>query len=241
MRLNETSISDVLKGLGYMRAKRDVYRASWSTDHVEHFLYFSMYGTPLEFLSVDFGLRSPGADAFGFESILAHGRKLYRSVEHQMRAEYDERTDCRMRFSLGNLADWGPQWSLYLPEMSDAELAKTLFSAVGDRLLPIVRGVTTTEAHLAFLLSNREYCRWLRTNGAMRAAQALFLAKKIGMDLREIGDLILMVENEIRPSLEKAIPRKGRPCLGFYRSCHCRSIYGIPWTQYLIAAEVARL
>jgi len=54
--LKEKTITLGLKELEYVRCGRLIYKASWSAPDVEHYLCFSMYGTPREFLAGDFGV-----------------------------------------------------------------------------------------------------------------------------------------------------------------------------------------
>lgn len=67
----DTLMKRELAALGYERLSRFVYRASWSTPEVEHFLYFCKDSR--QYFGADFGLRNPEADRFAFDSMVKYG------------------------------------------------------------------------------------------------------------------------------------------------------------------------
>jgi hypothetical protein len=182
--LDETPIKEALSDIGYRRLKRFVYKATWSTHAVEHFLYFSLYGKPKEYLTADFGLRNEQAQAFGFKSVRAYGGELYQLARH------DVRTHCAMIFSLGRLALWKPRSSLYLPSLSEIGLAEKIKVDVQNKLFPIIRSITEARSLLAFLNTDVEPNLWIYSNGAIRAAMIVSLARKCGMDAEQIRILL---------------------------------------------------
>jgi hypothetical protein len=160
MRIDENVISRPLADLGYKRVKRYVYRALWSSEDVEHFLYFSTWGAPKDYLTTYFGLRNPRAELFGVRSILAYGGHLYRLMRR------DAGTDCCMKFSLGMLAGWQPRASIYLPATSGPQIAATITKSVRGPLFPLVeRGdddrstpVTAAKRYRTFHLGAHKRC-----------------------------------------------------------------------------------
>ncbi len=195
--LYEVQINDALSELGYRRLRRFAYKALWSTPDVEHFLYFSVYGRPREFLTADFGLRNEQAQAFAFKSVQAYGGELYQLARH------DVSSHCSMRFSLGQLASWHPRASLHLPEMSEIALAEKIKLAIQDHLYPIIRGVMDTERLLYLLLADAEPYSWVHSNGAIRAAMIVSLATKNGMDVEKIRTLLQPYSRRIAVVLAK--------------------------------------
>jgi hypothetical protein len=198
MRFNEALVSRTLKDLGYQRVKRHVYRALWGSTEVEHFLYFSIWGTPKHFMAADFGLRNSRAEAFGVRSILTHGGELYRLMKH------DETNDCTIKFSLGKLAGWEPRSSIYLPDVTEADLATTLTASIRARMFPIVEHMTSANHLLAFLLTDSEPLIWARTDGAIRAAQIVDLARQCGVSENETREILLRFKREIAPHIVRA-------------------------------------
>ena len=193
--LNEDLITDSLADVGYRRIKQRVYKACWSTPDIDHFLYICLWGTPKEFLSADFGVRNEGAEAFSIKSLVAYGSDLYRLLRH------DAHTDCSMRFSLGKLGAWGSRWSLYLPEMSMAALSEKIKADVQERLIPVIRGVTSLDRLLSLLLDDAEPCPWVRINGAIRAAQIAYVARRLDKGPAEIRAMLKPHERQIVANL----------------------------------------
>jgi hypothetical protein len=196
--LDEVALSTVMADVGYSRLKRHVYRAEWSTPDVEHLMYFLLYGTPKDFLTVDFGLKNLEAEIFAIKEI-----KKYGGVSHQV-LRYDERIDSFMRFSLGTLASWGLRASIRISAMTGAKLAEKIRSDIDEKLLPIVEGVRTLNELLSVLLLDVEPFPWVRCNGAIRAGEVVNLARRLGMKPSEMRALLKPVSKWIRVDLAKA-------------------------------------
>ena len=196
--LKEKRITLGLEELGYVRCGRFIYKAAWSTPDAEHYLYFSMYGAPREFLSGDFAIRNEAAQSFGVRCVRTYGGALYQLVEE------DEPTRCYMRFPLGKVAGWNPRWSLTLSTLPEADLVKLIKGAVRDQLLPVIHDVTNLGRLLSLLERDEEPVRWVHVNGAMRAAQIAFLARALGMGTVEIRSMLRRRENELFTHLRGA-------------------------------------
>lgn len=196
--LDELSLRAAMADVGYQRLKRYVYRAEWSMPEVEHFVYFQLYGTPREYLAADFGIRNKEAESFAIRSIQAYGGDLYQLLRH------DDRSDCFMRFSLGQLASWGIRSSLKISAMSGAALAEKIKHDITQQLFPIIRDVTSLDRLLALLLVDAEPYPWIRCNGAMRAAMIVNLACRLGKHPSEIPTLLTPHNKEIANNLRKA-------------------------------------
>jgi hypothetical protein len=196
--LKEKTITLGLQELGYVRCGKFVYKAGWGTPDVEHYLYFSMYGTPKEFLAGDFGVRNVAAQSFGVKCIRAYGGAIYQFVEA------DEPMRCYMRFPLGKVAGWNPRWSLTLSTQPEAALVSLIKAAVQDKLFPVIRDVTNLGRLLSLLERDEEPVRWVHVNGAMRAAQIAYLARVLGIVTVEIRSMLRRRENELFAHLKGA-------------------------------------
>jgi len=196
--LKEKAITLGLKELGYIRCKRFIYKAGWSVPDVEHYLYFSMYGSPREFLAGDFGLRNEAAQSFGIKCVRAYGGAIY-----QFGAQ-DEPIQCYMRFPLGKIAGWNPRWSLTLSTQPESALVNLIKGAVRDELFPVIRDVTNLGQLLSLLERDEEPVRWVHVNGAMRVAQIAYLARVLGMGTVEIRSMLRHRENEVFAHLKGA-------------------------------------
>lgn len=199
--LDKLSLTAAMADVGYEYLKRHVYRAEWSTPEVEHFIYFQLYGTPREYLAADFGIRNKEAESFAIRSIQAYGGDIYRLLRH------DDRSDCSMRFSLGQLASWGVRSSLKISAMSGVVLAEKVGHDIEQQLFPIIRDVTDLDRLLSLLLVDAEPYPWIRCNGAMRAAMIVNLSRRLGMQPRKIHTLLKSHHKRIATNLFRASDR----------------------------------
>ncbi|HZP76546.1 MAG TPA: hypothetical protein VFB45_10420 [Pseudolabrys sp.] len=195
---DERALTVALAELGYSTFKRFAYRADWSTE-VEHFLYIHLWGTPKEYLQVDFGLRSKDALAFALRAIETYG-----PVIPGLPRLPNDPHNCYMRFSFGALAGWEMPPSLTISSMSGAALAQRIQHDIKQKLLPIVRHVTTSERLTALLLIDADPCRWAHCNGAMRAAIIAYLATRQGAEPAEIKTMLEPRKSEILAHLRGA-------------------------------------
>ena len=191
-------VSNVLRGLGYRLRKGSAYRAEWSTDGVEHFIYLTLYGTPKNFISLDFGVRNLFAQNFAIHEIQKYGGPQYSALK------YDEDNDCVMTFSLGKMSGWSPRWSLNGADFSAKDLSYRIKNDVEFRLFPAIQPLKTAKDLLSFLLIDAEPCPWVRSNEAIRAAQIIHLGRQVGMGSSEIRTALEPHEKAIASCLIKA-------------------------------------
>jgi hypothetical protein len=180
---DEKPITSGLAELGYRRLKKRTYKASWSSEDVEHFLFLSLH-SGRNYFSCDFGIRNPPAELFALECVKLYAGPAFQSIP------FDPRDRCAMRFSLGGLARWGTLWSLAISGMSEATLAEKVTWAVRDRLFPAVRSILAPADLFSLLVEDAEPCRWLHVSGALRAAIIVYLGRRMGMETRELESML---------------------------------------------------
>jgi hypothetical protein len=174
----EGLLAPVFSRAGYKQVDASVYKALWSTDEVEHFIYlFENMKAGSNLLKPDFGIRNPGAEAFSVHSIRKYGGELFSIWKH------NEATSCTMGFSFARLepASWPAS------NLSGQRLIDTFERSVTERLLPFVRHITTFEKLLQLLVSDEPMFPWAGCNGAIRAAQIVALAGHLGIDPSEVS------------------------------------------------------
>jgi hypothetical protein len=175
-----------LAGIGYCRLRKYIYRASWSTVAVEHFLYFGKDSR--QYFTAEFGLRNPDAEEFGIEAIAKYGHP-----NHQLwLRERDAATACSMTFEFERLDKFSrSSWPrVRLPEISGHDLAILVAGFVRKSLLPIIAGITGLESYLAFLLADREPHPWFASNMMIRAAQVVAVSSQLGYSKDETKELL---------------------------------------------------
>jgi hypothetical protein len=197
--LDEKSMTRDLSELGYLRLKRLTYKASWSSTDVEHFLYFSLFSGGY-YLACEFGVRNPAAQRFAIECLQLYGGPLFQTFR------VDPRFDCPMQFSLGRMAGWPERSSLIVSKMSASALADKVKRDVRDSLFPLIRSVLSAADLFSLLVKDDEPFRWLRVNGALRAAMIVYLGRRIGMQAGEIEAMLQPYLKEIAASVDRVTP-----------------------------------
>jgi hypothetical protein len=180
----DTLLASAMGEVGFRRVGRYIYRADWSTIDVEHFVFFSPYGTPIDYLAADFGVRNQRAQTFALEEIRIYGGNVYQLMET------NQETNCPMRFSLGRVASWGIRSSLKISSMSDRALAAKIKEDIEARLFPIVQQVAGIDRLLSFLMEDRESHSWVQCNGAIRAAMIIDLGVRQGISEAELQSML---------------------------------------------------
>jgi hypothetical protein len=176
-----------LAAVGYICLSKNVYRASWSTAEVEHFLYF---GTDSRrYFTAEFGLRNPEAEEFGIEAIAKYGHPNFQLWQR----EQNSATECSMTFGFAGLNEISREsWPrVRLPMIDGHDLAMMVASFVRQNLLPIIETITDLETYLAFLLTDRKPNPWLTSKNLMiRAAQVVAVSAQLGRSDADIRELL---------------------------------------------------
>jgi hypothetical protein len=175
-----------LAAVGYDRLRKFIYRASWSTAAVEHFLYFGKDSR--QYFTAEFGLRNPDADQFGVETMVKYGHH----PNFQLWASERDATTCSMTFDFGRLDKFSEDsWPrVRLPEISGHDLGILVVGFVRQHLLPVIEGVTDLQTYLAFLLADREPHPWFASNMMIRGAQVVAVSAQLGRSHAETRQLL---------------------------------------------------
>jgi hypothetical protein len=194
----EAAIDPVLFDNGYVRVQNDVYRAQWSNDEVEQFLYINKDLKHGNTLVGRFGVRNDVAEIFSCNAIRTYGGNNFKLFK------CGEQVGCTMSFSCYQI-DPG-HWPIHLSNLSESQIGKLLCDLINDHLVPTIGQITTLEKFLSLLISDNSYCPWVATNGAIRAAQIVALAGQIGLDWDHIRRLfeprLALIARGIAPGTE---------------------------------------
>jgi hypothetical protein len=180
-------IEAVLFDVGYERLGKGVYKACWSTNEVEHFLYVSRDPNRSDVVSGEFGIRNRVAEAFGCNAIHAYGGEIFKLFK------CGEPTTCAMNFSFGRLEPRG--WPIRCASFSGKEVGERFLTLITEHLIPTVGHIATLADLLAVLVADMSYCPWSGSNGAVRAAQIVALAGQIGLGAAHVR---AMLESRMR-------------------------------------------
>ncbi len=191
---DEKSLTPGLSELGYIRLKRLTYKASWSSTDVEHFLFASLFAGGNRFLC-DFGIRNPGAEQFALECLKLFGGPRLRDVR------FNPRYDCSNRFPLGKWAGWSIGWTLTISAFSEAAFADKVKGDVERLLLPVVRSILSPADLFSILSKNVEPCSWVTAGPPLRAAQVVYLGRRLGVTTSELRSMLQPYLTQIGGSL----------------------------------------
>jgi hypothetical protein len=81
--------------------------------------------------------------------------------------------------------------------MSDAALTDKIKSDIRDLLFPVVRSVLSAADFFSFLIRDDESSRWLKVNGAVRAAKIVYLGRQLGIQTAELEAMLQPYLKEI--------------------------------------------
>ena len=185
-----------LKGSGCDRINDRVFKLKNSSTEVEHFLYARLIMAG-ELFELNFGMRNREAEEFAINCMRSHGGEAFKWMRR------DERFDCSMRFSLGRLAHWGRYGLLVVSRPDLASTVARVEHDIQEILMPFIEGVCNLEALMQFLKKDALPCEWIYTNGAIRMAEILYIARKVGFKISEIEELASSLKKHIAGSLGK--------------------------------------
>jgi hypothetical protein len=187
----ENDLAAALKSVQYERVARLAYKATWGSPQVEHFVYFSVNGTPARFLNAHFGFRNPTAESFSVESIRKYGGQVFSALRH------DVRTDCLMRFPFHRLRPATRRWSIDMAALSGEEVAHVAEANIRAHLFPAVRAITGLDELFQVLVGDTEPYPWVASNGAIRAAHIVAVGMQIGLTERVTRAALATHERQI--------------------------------------------
>ena len=102
-------------------------------------------------------------------------------------------------------------WTLYVPRLTNFEIARAVQDIVTKHVRPMVDDVTTIDRYLSFLIKYEPPHFWASTNPAIRAAQIVVLASKVGMPSDRIRSILMPRLDVIAHGFITTSPMKDNP------------------------------
>lgn len=196
------AVERAMSSLDYSKLDGLVFRTAAADSKVEHHLVFDLWGERERFLTGQFGMKYAPAEAFAAQCVLLYGGPLYQLME------LDDPNHCSMKFPIGSLAKWTPRESLDLSILAPETVSEQVLAAISTIVSPLVRRIRAPKSLLDVLRADSDPCRWPFTNGAIRAAQIVFLAKTVGVDRHTILDELLSFDRIIASQLPRGTNTK---------------------------------
>ena len=199
--MNTKLLDEALEPVGYRRVRKGLYRFDSGTMACEHLLAVEAHGKSDCSLTADFGLRNPDAEAFAIDALRRHGDPVFEGWNAGA-------TGCVTWFSVGELLGWHPGAALWQRQATDQGLAAAFVAAIASAVVPIVKEVDSMTTLLRLLLSNTPPYQWVKSNGAVRAAQIIFLACRQGTSSAAIAASLqpYLREIEIGLGVHRRVP-----------------------------------
>ena len=173
--MNTRFLDGPLAAVGYRRIKQGVYAFDASSSDCTHLLDVQLHGKSDRSLTADFCMLNGDAEKFALDALRKFGDPAFKNWNN-------DTSQSVLRFSVGEVADWKPGDALWQRQASEDEFAKLFAEVLKERIVPIAKRVASAEELLRTLLSNDPPYKWIKSNGAIRAAEIVFLACRQGID-----------------------------------------------------------
>lgn len=171
--------SAALRGLGYHRLSEREYKAPWTSDRIDHFVYLRWLKKWGEQVSVSIGIRHREAQDFAIDMLRKFGPAL---MLENLKVGPNE---CWVGFQLGKLCSWPLPFSLYVGEIGVDGCVTRIVDDLQDTLHPLVEGINNDAAMYDFL-TQIEIRAMRPLNGAVHAAEIIFVGKRLGYSQDEV-------------------------------------------------------
>ncbi len=182
-----------LAAIGYKRVKAGIYAFTVPSDYIP-FLAVQTHGASDRYLTADFAFFHRDAEGFALNELRKYGDLAFKSWRN-------DATQSVIWFSVGEVAGWAPGRALWQRHLSDDNFAKLFARTIKNQIVPVVEQVASTDDLLRILLSNDAPYQWVKSNGAIRAAEIIFLTSRHGMSGAEIRLLLKPYLKEVEIGL----------------------------------------
>jgi hypothetical protein len=185
-----------LADLGFHRVEKFLYRSD-GHGAIQHFLEFQLWGGPLNYVLCDFGMASADGHRFAVECLKLYGGVSY-SWENWVPPVFG------VWCQVGRFCGWGPRSSLKLNKSEMHNISDRALRDIRDMILPKAKAVTSLEAFADQILKDEPWLPWITSHGAMRAAEYIYAARRIGTDPSTI---LSAIEPRAHPNVKSGLDR----------------------------------
>jgi hypothetical protein len=187
--MNRVLITQKLASIGGHKLTDDVFELPSECAEIRWLLFLTVRTGAETRISADIGVRCDASHQFSVAMLKKYGDASFEKWR------VNNLSSC-IRFSLGDWAKWQPGASLWQQNKTDDQFALEFTQAIGQFILPTVARVNSLAAYLQYLLTDEEPCEWVKTNGALRAAECIFLAAHCNKK-ESIDKMLIPFESEI--------------------------------------------
>lgn len=171
----EREIAEALQNAGYSRLGGRVFKAHWSNSAIDHFVYLRWLEKYRPSVSVEIGVRHREAQDFAAAMRRRFGPFPLRGLVDL--GAVDE-NGCLLIVNLGRLCSWPFPWALDPAELGVGVCIREVSNCLSGKLIPLTKEVRDDPSMYEFLTQMRIEALW-PTDGAARAAEAIFIGKRL--------------------------------------------------------------
>lgn len=173
------TLEEAVAELGFRRKSKLLYTLQCDEPGVEKYLEFRITGGAFPAILCDFGLGNAEALGFAVECLKAYGGAVYTNFQWPV-------PDYNVHCQIGRFCRWGILQSLDTGEMGLECAVETIVAALTNEILPRANTITDLPKLCSLFISDHDWMPWLTCNGAMRAAECVYLMRGLGHTQAEI-------------------------------------------------------
>ena len=200
----EGALGAALSDLGYARVEKQVFRAPWSTETVDHFVYLRWLPRYGPRLSVEIGIRHREAQSFALGVLHNYGPWPLRDLVDVRKLIESDKHGCLHRTKLETLCSRPFPGSFDLTELGPEACVKITVEGLQETLFPMVAGIGDDPAMYGFLMQTPVDAHW-PPHAAARAAEAIFIGKRLNYPQARIFADIEAFEEYIPSQIDDAL------------------------------------
>jgi hypothetical protein len=158
------------------------------------FVDLNIFGNPKNNVGCDVGLKNDLSFSFAIDALKLHGGEVYRQSTWKPDA-------FNTRCQVGRVCEWRPRMSLRISDYGRSGLLTKLGEDLELHILPNVTRYNDSARYLTLLGEDNRLFPWDTCNGAMRAAELIFLGRESGKTQSELSYILSNYEDNIRSGL----------------------------------------
>ncbi|WP_027516484.1 hypothetical protein [Bradyrhizobium sp. WSM1417] len=164
-----------------------VYRGTFGSSEVEHFLYLGSDINRHTYLLGKFGFRAPVAESFSLAALSKYGHPNFRV----WLASQNNHIGCMMNFSLERVNIATKQLNSRVPVSADIGRRTEYIANQLSDLLPAIREITTLPRFLEVLAADTEPWPWFAANPIIRAAQIVAVGSHLKISPEALREMLM--------------------------------------------------
>jgi hypothetical protein len=188
-----------LEPIGFVKVDKILFRAARGERTIEHFIELNLFGSPVNNVACDYGLRSLLALEFALSSLKLYGGEVYNRLGWKLPV-------FNVRCQVGRSCNWSPRSSLRISDYGIKALVEKAVTDIGAVITPGAGGVVSLESYCDTLIADGGLFPWITCNAAMRAAEYIFVSRQLGKPEQAVASALQRyTEIDIKSGLDRGV------------------------------------